>query len=330
MKARILAVVGVLAIACGAPPKPASPIDLEFGRLEAAARGAFDRRDLRTSSSSYLKLLNAARLTDDPSKIGDAAYNLAAVRYALGRGQEIRPLLEEADWAHGRAGRSTAEVVLLMARVELEAGEYELALEHLGTIRRDAAATDVMREQATVLAGLALVGLDRLDEAEERREALQQTARGKSKVGRPSVEHLRAQIHAARGDFADAARAFDREAELRRDLAQYGLMNHALERAGQSWLRAGIPLYGADRLYRAARSRQAQNQFEPALQLCLTALEALDEESGDPQVRALGTRLRNLFREIERADAFLLKFGSEDEETELPGAGSAVDQAGGE
>ncbi|MCB9899675.1 MAG: hypothetical protein H6825_16840 [Planctomycetes bacterium] len=276
--------------ACGATRPPESPVDFEFGRLEEVARGAFDRQELPYAELAFERLLSEARRTDDAGKIGNAAYNLAAVRYALGKGESTRGLLLEARHELARANRDTSEVDVLRARTELAADRPDEALAACAQAVADPDAPPVVRQEAHVLAGLAWLRRADLPAAEAELEAAREDG-----ADTPGALRLAARLHEARGEDEAAARAFDREATARQERSEYGLMAEALALAGRSWLRAGRTLDGADRLHRAARTEHARQRAEVALPLAREAIAALMA-----QVEGLGEQGLDLARRLEQ------------------------------
>lgn len=325
LRVSLLLLAWILQGCGGGSRPPVSPIDLEFGRLEETARGAFERRDLSYAERTYEQLLLEARRTDEPGKLADAAYNLAAVRFTLGKLEEARPALAEARHELVRAGRSTTDLELLQARVELALGDspatllaVEAALGQPDVGRLEAA-------EAHVLAGLASLAAGDEEAAAVRLERAEELSEGEL----ASVERLRARLLTAGGEIIAAAEALDQEAALRRERSEYDLMAGALEQAGLAWAEAGELPRAADRLYRAARVQQAQGQSLAALTLLRSAEEAAAAAGGASGAGSgpspLQGRIADLRAELVRA------LSSEEEALALQqGLLTGEPQAGGE
>ncbi|MFT5049506.1 MAG: tetratricopeptide (TPR) repeat protein [Chlamydiales bacterium] len=308
---------GLAASGCGAPEKVVeSPRDSEYGRLELSARAAFERGELEYARNLYGRQLLQAERSDDALKIGDSAYNLAVCEIALGGTDRARGLLSTALFELGRAGERLAPVHVVRARLEHLAGESDACLQAADrALQSSSGATRREQIEALALRGLALIAGDAPVPGERRSAAgvaLERAEKLAKKLGGrdsmpSSALRLRARLAQHDRQFANAARAYEREAEVLQARSRYDFMSEALELAGRAWLAAGEPARAGDRLLRAARSRFAHAQgrevparralvhLEDAARLCHLVSEsgALD---ADP---ALAPRQQILVARIE-------------------------------
>ena len=304
----------VLGASCSAPEiQPTSPVDEEFARLEAGARNAHSRGEIAYADELYQDLLVEAERSDDPSKIGDCAYNLGACKLALGELAAARELFSLAEHELERAGAPLAQVFIARAHLEQFAGRPAESRAAASATLEDERSRPSARErsEAHVLLGLAALEAGDLERAaaqlEEARAATQEPA------AEPARLRLLARWELASGRPLEAARAFDAEAESARELSRYEALAQALEDAGDAWLAAGQAPEARERWLRSARSRFARavrrgstpevelRELAAATRLCAR----LDDEAVLEEDANLRARLRNLVERIEAERAHL-------------------------
>ncbi|MCX6995844.1 MAG: hypothetical protein NTV49_01855 [Kiritimatiellaeota bacterium] len=296
----MLALLAVaLSTGCSSP-RAARPVDPAVAMLAGAARKAFDRGAVEQAAAQYGRALDRARAADDAAEIGNNAYNLAACRLVLGQPAPARPLLREARAAALRAGRPAADVLLLDAKAARQQGQTAEAAQLTDDLLR---APAVQGRAAWRLAALTLkaqLGCDAgrtptQELAQVRILALDQT----DPVLRAEVENLLGRVAQLDQEPRRAAASYDKEADWLQRGGRFREMAQALARAGAAYAQGGQAAEAANRLYRAARSLQAQGdtvgaltQIEPALQ---AARQARDDESARSIV--------SLFDEIKKSAA---------------------------
>ena len=103
---------------CGGSP-PAKPIhsDRTFTETTIAAHTAFQQGRIDEAATLYKLALKRAHALDQPSTIGDAAYNLAACMIQLRKYDRAKTLLTEAHHELSRVDSPLADILLLQARV---------------------------------------------------------------------------------------------------------------------------------------------------------------------------------------------------------------------
>ncbi len=300
----ILAALILCSCAGPAPRHPAGvAADAEWARAMKAGETAFERGDLDLAARFYGAALSRGRIWDNASAIADAAYNLAACRLAQGEHESARALLKEAKAEMVRSHEEPGgDVLLVEAQVVWLLGEPEEALslteQLLGGPQTEA--TKSLQPQARLLRGkIACAKGDK-----ERAIAELQSA---DSIGvdpaNPAVDAGRSEltgcISLLQGNFAQAARHFDREAQLLREAGHYRTMAGALKRAGDAYHRAILAGEAADRWFRAARTIFTLGDVPQARDLATKAMGAAEEATD----QSLQERTRSLLKEIRAADS---------------------------
>jgi tetratricopeptide (TPR) repeat protein len=291
-----LAVLAVLlAGGCAAPrPEYEPPRDEELARLAQAARTAFERGEWQQASRQHEAALRRAYGLDDPREIGNAAYNLAVSLIGEGEYERAADLLDEAGRELLRAGENLADVLVVQARLALLMGRHEQAwdaaeqaLTHPQSAPEPSHAGLVwlLQGQAAAALGESELARSRLAEAES---VLAQEVNG---ALRADIERLRGEIHLIENEAEMAGRAFDREADLWRATGRLRDVARALERAGEAYGRAGVADRAAERYFRSARSRFAQEEVEAARSLLERALELAESPSLRARIVRLGEEM---------------------------------------
>lgn len=256
-------------VGCASPRRDAAPVgDTELARLNSTARAAFDRGSLSLAGKLYEQALTRARALDDATDIGNAAYNAAACRIALGEHEPARELLREAGAELARAKVNLADVFLLEAKLAHWQGRRDDALRFATQLLSNPAASPapVHRAEISLLKGqLACDDRNTIRAQAALDEALQQSKVANSVDLRAGCERLRATILLLEKQPAAAAEAFEREAAFYQRARQPRAMVRALCRAGDAWRDAGQTATAAERFFRAARSSFAQGDQTEAV-----------------------------------------------------------------
>jgi tetratricopeptide (TPR) repeat protein len=233
--------------------------DVLLSNQTSAARAAFEQGQDDEAVSLYGQALRRAWSIDDPAAIADTSYNLAICLMGQGKFAEADRLLADADAESRRAGVDDVDVTVVQAKVALLLKDYGRAGKLSGEALRDAKADDALKIQARVIAGEAALFSGDSAAAKENlsaaRAGLTAEMATKSPTTAASVEDLTGLLARHEMKPADAAGAFDREADDLRAAGRYGPMADALAEAGRSYEDAGDWRRGADRYFRAARSR---------------------------------------------------------------------------
>lgn len=295
---------GVLCVLAGCastpPPVPFPARDGELGRLTGTARAAFTEGSLPIAVRLYQQALTRARALDTATEIGNAAYNLAACRIALGEYDGARELLDEAESELGRAKANLADVLLLEAKLAHWQGRRDATLRFAGRVLADPASTPSPAHRAEVALLNGHLACDDREVArawEALAEAAQQNKAGADPALLAGTERLRGRIFLLESNAGAAAGAFEREAAFFQKAQQPREMARALMRAGEAWRDAGQPAPGAERYFRAARSFFAQGDHATAAKSVELSL-ALAEAGFDA---ALAHRARQLQAELHKS-----------------------------
>ncbi len=294
-----LVLAALLFNACaGAPPKPptGAAADAQWQRAMKSGRSAFERGQLRLAEDFYQAALMRGRTMDTPEAIANAAYNLAACKLGQGRYDSARTLLGEAKAELLRIGENAGDVLLLEARIAWLLGEPQAAL----TLTEELLAPSASGHPEHLLQAHLLRGRIACDRKDPQ-GAIAELQKAEPLMGddpNPAVTaglcSLAGCIYLQQGKAGQAARQFDREAELLREAGQYGRMEGALQRAAEAYEEAGRKAQAADRWFRAARATLPRKDFGQARALGDRALAAA-EGAHD---QGLQERIRLLLEEI--------------------------------
>ena len=290
--------VGILACAACSGPERVPPLEHDLRRTADQARLAFGSGDLLRAKLLFGRVLELARLVDDPLAAGNAGFNLALVHAEAGDLALAESVLTESEAALRRAGEPLADASLLRAKIAWLRGDAPAAERGIATALADqrTAPNNALARECAVLKGH--LACDRKDVLAAR-ESLA-TARGLAAsidggAESPGLLHLEGRIEAVEGRPASAAALWDREAAKLRSVRNYRQMAQALARAGEAHAAGGAPAMAGDRVLRAARSRLAAGDFREARVLARRAGE-LAESSGDT---ALIQRVAGLAAELQ-------------------------------
>ena len=248
-----------LAGCANSPTSTVPPKDKELARVGHLARAAFEEGAPAQAIELYRKALNRARVMDDATEIGNAAYNLALCQIILGQLDQASAMLAEAKEAFEREGNTLADVLLLEATVAQRQGKLEQALSLADQVLF-AGPDENQRFQVALLKGVIACAQD--DPARARNalvEADRHQATHAPLLG--ARERLVGNIFLLERNPAEAAAAFDRAAALFQGAKHYHDMALTLQRAGQAYHEAGDTSRAEDRLFRARRSLDAQGEI---------------------------------------------------------------------
>jgi len=288
-----VALLGVLTFcgACRTGRGPAGPAiaDPELARLMDEARAAVAAGSPAAATELYQTALRRARVMDESDSIARIAYNLGVCRAMAGQNTEARTALLEARAESQPGSELDGLTWLAEARVLRGEGRPRDAWQVLETarIRFGDRSPKALRGAIHLLA--AGIKAD-LQDNEAARDELTQAITWMAKNG--SDPRLAAEAAGLDGelltrdnDFADAARAYDREADLWRTSRNYEALSAALARAGDAYRRAGQDGPAADRYFRAARSRLNSGAKEtPEVKEWVARAKECAEKSGRTDV----------------------------------------------
>jgi tetratricopeptide (TPR) repeat protein len=233
--------------------------DPELTRLMEGARAAVAAGSPATASDLYETALRRARVMDEGESIARMAYNLGICRAMAGRNAEALTALREARAESPPGSELDGLTWLAEARVLRGEGRPRDAWKVLETARLrfgDQTPTPLRGAIHLLAAGIKAD----LRENETAREELTLAVTWLKKTGpdpRLAAEAagLEGELLERDNNFAEAARAYDRESDQWRTSRNYEGLSAALARAGEAYRRAGQEDLAADRYFRAARSR---------------------------------------------------------------------------
>jgi tetratricopeptide (TPR) repeat protein len=287
-----------LVAGCANAPLPKGRArDAVLDNAMTSGRLAFERGLNAEAVVLYRQALDRAREMDDAPGIADASYNLAAARVQAGDYARAEDALLEAEAEARRAGGNVADVLLLRAKVAQLGGKRSEAVALADRVLTEPSArpTNGHRAQAHVLRGEVAVQESNWPAAEEQavlaRDALGRIGGSTSPALLAGVVGLRAGAARGRGNFGEAARLFDRHADLLRQARLYRDMADAVADSAQAWMSLGNPAEAGPRFYRAARATAAQGDASRAASLLAQAADAADA-AGNERLLALVRALR--------------------------------------
>jgi tetratricopeptide (TPR) repeat protein len=277
----LLAIIFVSGLGCSSSPpeQSRSGVDEEFERTSRAARTAFDNGKLQQALSLYSQALERAYVLDDLNAIVDSQYNLAVCLTGL---RSYGPALERVTQAKlelARVNKSMpADVLLLEATIQHRLGNLDDAWQLTEQLVQESnLASAAVIGKTHFLRGL--IASERGDISQLRREIafLDMPAAAGLRSDR---EELAGLLSMAKGNWNEAAEAFDRTAELRREDLDYSGMVNALAQAAWSYEQAGKLSEASKRYLRAGRSAAQQGERDNASNW-LTLAEKIAGEAGD-------------------------------------------------
>lgn len=294
----VLLVTGALA-GCGTGAREPGPvIDAQLARSSSTAQAAYEQGMLQQAARLYEQSLTRARAMDNAVEIGNAAYNLAVCCIALQQPDRARQYLREAKAEFARAGINLADVLMVECKLARQQQDSATAMKLADQILTDprSSPTAAHRLQVHVLKGQMACDRQDLAAAQVELRAAEVLGAGASPSLRAEVAHLDGRVAMSEGRVAEAAAAFDRQADLHQQAGQYGSMSGALMRAGRAHLASDHPQLAADRLFRSARSAWAQGRTDHASELAGEAL-AIEGITDDK----LGVHIKSLLVEIKES-----------------------------
>jgi tetratricopeptide (TPR) repeat protein len=271
---------------CAADSKPpvGPPADVEYVNEVAAAESSYSRGLTAEAGTFYRRALVRARAMDNPSLIGEAAYDLAACELELRHYIPASQLLDEARDEMIRSGQNIADVLLVQAKVARLDDHPEQALKLCDQVLTGpgSSPTDNHRSQVHLLRGQIACSAGNVPTARaELAEARKLAGAAPAPARAAGLANLAAMIDERAGNPASAAAEYDREASLSRDAGLYPAMVRALAHAGAAYGAASQPQPAGERLFRAARSALAQGDKSFARQYLDAAIASATKASDD-------------------------------------------------
>ncbi len=272
--------LGVLECICGCAGSPPAKLihgDRTFAQATIAAHTAFQQDRIDEAATLYKLALKRAHALDQPSAIGDAAYNLAACMLRLRKYNRARTLLIEAGHELARGDSPLADILLLQARAAHLAGDVHAADVFIHKLRTDPKSEPLAEHlgQAFILEGH--IACERNDWSsaaellEQARDYLQPDAEASLQAHEAG---LAGRIASGTRDHHAAAEAFEKQAELLRRAGHYRAISPAIAKAGEAYLALNEHNLAADFFYRAARNAAAWDDNVRAKEWALVALSA--------------------------------------------------------
>jgi tetratricopeptide (TPR) repeat protein len=258
-----IALIGALTFCggCRTGRGPAGPAiaDPELARLMDEARAAVAAGSPVVATELYQTALRRARVMDESESIARIAYNLGICRAMAGQNTEARAALLEARAESQPGSELDGLTWLAEARVLRGEGRPRDAWQVLETARLRFGDREPKSLRGAIHLLAAGIKAD-LQDNEAARDELTLAVTWLAKTGtdpRLAAEAagLDGELLTRDNNFADAARAYDREADQWRTSRNYEALSAALARAGEAYRRAGQDGSAADRYFRAARSR---------------------------------------------------------------------------
>jgi ATP/maltotriose-dependent transcriptional regulator MalT len=282
MKRRMMLAIGMLAIAglssgCVGGGKGQGVVDEPMRLAQESGENGLRVGDFEWAAERFEEALKRAALFDNGAAVARYRYQLAVCRLGQGRTAEAEPLLKKArqealvagDAAlAARADTAAARLVLEQGMLDESEGMARVALKRLG----EETPIRLLADIRLLLAEIAL----RRNDAELARKELAAAVKvwggsGKDPIFKALVEGIQGRLLRLDGDWAGAARTFDKESGLWQAANRFSEHASSLERASQACFESGDHAGAAHRLYRAARIRTALGQDVKARLLAVQA-----------------------------------------------------------
>jgi tetratricopeptide (TPR) repeat protein len=275
----VIILVGGLGCSSSPPEQGRFLVDDEFERTSRAARTAFDNGKFQQAVNLYGQALERAYVLDDLNAIVDSQYNLAVCLTGLRSYEAALERVNQAKIELARSGHNIpADVLLLEATIRHRLGNLDDAWLLTEKILQESnPASAAVIGKTHFLRGL--IANAKGDIGQLRREiAFLDTP---AAIGlRSDREELAGLLSMAKGNWHEAAEAFDRTAELRREDLDYSGMVNALAQAARAYEQVGKLSEASKRYLRAGRSAAQQGENHDALKW-LNRAEELAGEAGD-------------------------------------------------
>ena len=259
--------------------------DSEWQRLMLAGHESFKRSRFDKAAHYYQKALFQARITDNSSAIGVAAYNLAACYVRLGYYDSAKNLLKEAREEISKFQGNVTEVILVeakVARLQEHFDESWSLTDQLLTYLSSYPSNE-LQLQVYLLRGHIACDQGQIVLADSEFEKSRNYSRN---VSNPLLlagySELAGRIYLRKNRPEMAAKEFDRETGFLKEAEQYREMVLSLENAAEAYKNSGDHSLAADRFIRAARSAFAQGEKEYALELGKKSLSAANAADNEP------------------------------------------------
>ncbi|MFO7536275.1 MAG: tetratricopeptide repeat protein [Kiritimatiellia bacterium] len=294
---RVMLAIGMMAMAgvfsgCVGGGKGRGVVDEPMRLAQESGENGLRVGDFELAAERFEEALKRASLLDHGTAVARYRYQLAVCRLGQGRTAEAESLLKQArqealvagDVAlAARADTAAARLVLEQDKLAESEGMARVALERLG----DETPIRLLADIRLLLAEIAL----RRNDAELARKELAAAVKAwggsdKTPIFNALVEGIQGRLLRLDGDWAGAARTFDRESGRWQAANRFTEHAFSLERAGQAWFKSGDMAGAAHRLYRAARIRTALGQGETARVLAGQA-EKWANDAGMPELSEL-------------------------------------------
>ena len=234
--------LGVLECICGCAGSPPAKLihgDRTFTETTTAAHTAFQQSRIDEAATLYKLALKRAHALDQPSAIGDAAYNLAVCMLRLRKYDRAQTLLTEAGHELARIDSPLADILLLQARAAYLVGDIGAADIFIHQLR-----TDPKSEPLSVHLGQAFILEGHMDYErhdwsvagellEQARDYLQPDAEALLQAHEAG---LVGRIASGTRDYHAAVEAFEKQAELLRRTGHYRDISTAVAKAGEAYL----------------------------------------------------------------------------------------------
>jgi len=258
------------------PPIERSVIPTKQSRqaqLDELGMSLFASGEYAEAVSLFERSLRIAYLHDNADMIAHLAYHLAASHARLRHyDTALRWVAEARLTAAGTSNPRSAELDLMEAKVLLRAEKLDQAGAIVDrALRRAPAPRNSIRARLLILrAQLAI--LDKKPAAASQSLRLAAQITGTTETAAYIMG--RGRLAAMQKRWPEAARQFDKAADLYQQSLQFDAMVSALASAGRAYGQARKPALAANRLYRAGRSARMQENFPDAQVYLLDALAA--------------------------------------------------------
>jgi len=287
--ARAVIATAVLAAGCRTPAPAPRAVDPEVARLARSAMLTHRRVSAARALPLYRAALDRAEALGDPESAGALAHNLAVCQAETG---DLAAALATARAARRdleRAGRSAADPLALEAallRALDDGADAAAAADRALAAARAARRPELEAQMHALRAEMAIARADLASAEAGLTAARRVLGKGEGQpAARARIENVAGRLAESGGQFAVAAAAYAREAELWGLAGLPRRVPPAFARAAGAASRAGAPALAAERWLDAARSYAGQGDAASARSM-LDRIAVLPSASVAPQIRA--------------------------------------------
>lgn len=278
----LMAAVCVAATGCGTAH--VSLLDPDIRGMSEAARSAYNSGQVGRAAELYRSALERARLTDSRGEVARTAYNLALCRLAMGRADDARQLLVQAEALLPGDSEEAARVTMAFAEAAAAMERFDEAAAAVRRITSGKADGETEVQAHLLLAEMARRSGDQAACASECERAASGLAKSANPFLHARSDAIDAWLASKAGRHVEAGRELESQAGWLGRGGRYAAMAGVLAEAAEAFEAGGELVPAADCRLRAVQSMVAQGDKASAVALLRRTVE-FTRKSGDDRHR---------------------------------------------